>query len=82
MNENFLRLNQLKPGQKARVVKLLKSGPMRRRLQDLGFTENSFVECTGISPGGDPAAYLIKSALLALRDEDSQEVLKKRCEEV
>ena len=33
------------------------------------------MECLGRSPGGDPAAYLIRGAVIALRDRDSRGVL-------
>lgn len=48
---------------------------MRRRLQDLGMVPGAFVECVGISPLGDPAAYRIRGAVIALRRRDAQAVL-------
>ena len=51
---------------------------MRRRLLDLGLVENTAVECLGRSPGGDPAAYLIRGAVIALRDSDSRDILVQR----
>ena len=75
MKGKILSLNKLLPGQKGKVKELNKKGAMRRRMQDIGLNENTEVECVGRSPGGDPAAYLIKSALIALRDEDSEAVL-------
>ncbi|WP_275891437.1 FeoA family protein [Ruminococcus sp. OA3] len=69
-----LRLSQLKPGEKAVVVRLMTSGNMRRRLQDIGLIDGTAVECVGKSPMGDPTAYLIRRAVIALRDEDSRQV--------
>ena len=74
MNSKIISLNRLQPGQKGVVAKLRTQGPMRRRLQDIGLIEGTELECTGRSPGGDPAAYLIKESLIALRDEDSREI--------
>lgn len=73
MNEKSL--NELKTGQIARVKKLLLTGSMRRRLQDIGLIEGTEVECLQKSPGGDPVAYLIRGAVIALRSEDSSKVL-------
>ena len=52
----FLSLNDIQPGQTARVTELLVSGAMRRRLMDLGLTADTQVECLGVSPLGDPVS--------------------------
>ncbi len=74
MNEQYT-LTSLKEGQKAKVYSLLSEGSMRRRLQDIGLIEGTMVECIQKSPAGDPVAYLIRGALIALRSEDSAKVL-------
>ncbi len=71
MNQNF-QLNDLRPGQSASVNSLSIEGTMRRRLQDMGLIEGTQVECIGISPLGDPAAYLIRGAVIALRKKDTR----------
>ncbi len=77
-----MKLNELRVGGKAVVEGLQTEGPMRRRLQDIGIVEGTEIECVGRSPGGDPAAYFIKGAVIALRDEDSRGVLLKEDTEV
>ena len=67
-------LSDLRPGQFALVQSLHNAGGMRRRLQDIGLIENTLVECLGISPLGDPAAFCIRGAVIALRREDSRDV--------
>lgn len=74
MNHTY-RLNELKEGQSARIDRILTTGSMRRRLQDLGMIEGTHVECLQKSPSGDPIAYLIRGATIALRFEDSREIL-------
>ncbi len=64
-------LSSLRPGQCAAVQALSASGPMRRRLQDIGLIRGTIVECLGASPLGDPAAYLIRGAVIALRGQDA-----------
>ena len=81
MSHDLKGLNELLPGDKAIVKKLLKKGSMRRRMQDIGLREGVSVECVGRSPGKDPAAYIIKSAVIAIRDEDSRQVLVEKTEE-
>ena len=74
----ILALSALRPGESGRVHHLLHRGPMRRRLRDLGFIEGTPVRCLGRSPGGDPAAFAVFGAVLALRDADSGQILIKK----
>ena len=67
-------LSGLRPGQTAIVRTLSAEGTMRRRLQDMGLIEGTKVECIGVSPLGDPAAYLIRGAVVALRKSDAQDI--------
>lgn len=68
-------LSQLRPGEKARVRALSLHGSMRRRLLDIGLVEDTEVECLGTSPGGDPCAYAIRGAVIAIRREDGRHIL-------
>ncbi len=68
-------LNDIAVGESVTVQKLMMHGTMRRRLLDIGLTEGARVECIGRSPAGDPAAYLIRGAVIAIRSEDSREIL-------
>ncbi len=44
---------------------------MRRRLLDIGMIPGTKIECVGRSPSGDPKAFLIRGAVIAIRSEDS-----------
>ncbi len=68
------RLSDLKPGQGGRVLRLSRAcrGNERRRLLDLGLTAGTLVEAEMISPGGDPTAYRIRGAVIALRREQAR----------
>lgn len=70
-----LCLNDIKPGEKARVCCLTSCGSIRRRFLDIGLTENTLVECVGVSPLGDPAAYAIRGAVITIRKTDSKNIL-------
>ncbi len=65
----------LRPGESARVGALLVEGALRRRLLDLGLVRGTVVKCVGKSPAGDPSAYLIRGAVIALRAGDSAMIL-------
>ncbi len=68
-------LSDLQEGQRARVLTLLETGGMRRRLQDIGLIEGTAVECVQKSPAGDPVAYGIRGAVIALRAEQAAAVI-------
>ena len=71
-------LNDIVPGERATVCTLYGCGDIRRRLLDIGLVENTSVECLGRSPGGDLSAYLIRGAVIAIRSEDSREIVIKQ----
>lgn len=68
-------LNDIAIGETVVVDKLLMHGAMRRHLLDIGLTEGARVECIGRSPAGNPTAYLIRGAVIAIRSEDSREIV-------
>ncbi len=68
------RLCDIRPGERAVVSTLETTGSMRRRLLDIGLVENTEVECLGRSPCGDPSAYLIRGAVIAIRAQDARGV--------
>ncbi len=70
--EPTISLCALQPGQWATVRRLDNPTAMRRRLLDIGLVPGSRVACVGRSPGGDPAAYQICRAVVAIRQEDSR----------
>lgn len=69
------RLSDMKIGETAVVERLLIHGSMRRRLLDLGLCECAKVKCVGKSPLGDPSAYLIRGAVIAIRAADARCVI-------
>lgn len=73
-----MQLSSLAPGEQGRVTFISAEGDMRRRLIDIGLIENTVVSCLGRSPLGDPSAYLIRGAVIALRDSDADTVFIER----
>lgn len=68
-------LSDIKPGETAKIKELLSMGSIRRRLLDIGLIEDTEIECLGRSPGGDPSAFLIRGAVIAIRSEDCGNIL-------
>ena len=50
------------------------------RLRDLGFAEKTPVTCVRAAPLGDPVAYRIRGALIALRKKDAACILVRSSE--
>ena len=67
-------LDRLGDGQSAYVVRVEAEPAMGRRLLDMGLIPGTRVTCRGRSPAGDPAAYLIRGAVVALRTRDAASV--------
>ena len=67
-------LFELNVGQKCRIIKILINDKLRRRLIDIGLIPNVIVECVGESPLGDPKAFLIQGAVIALRKEVCEKI--------
>ncbi|WMJ87992.1 FeoA family protein [Anaerocolumna sp. MB42-C2] len=75
MNENMIPLSLLPVGRKAKVKALTANGMSRRRMLDLGLISETEVEALQKSPSGDPIAYRIRGAVIALRTEESSKIL-------
>ncbi|MEE1003317.1 MAG: FeoA family protein [Acutalibacteraceae bacterium] len=70
-----LCLNDITPGQTAVIKELNINGSMRRRLLDIGLIDGTKIECIGKSVLGDPSAFLIRGAVIAIRSEDCKNIL-------
>lgn len=70
-----ISLKDIEPGEHARVIELKNTGCMRRRFLDIGLICGTDVECIGRSPCGDPSAYMIRGAVIAIRSDDSEKIL-------
>ncbi len=73
--KKLISLDKIAPGQCAVVDNLQSTGSMRRRLLDIGLIRDTKVECIGRSPSGDPSAFLIRGAVIAIRSEDCKKIL-------
>lgn len=69
-----LKLSDILPGQRAVIMGMELTGGIRRRLLDIGLIDNTEVECLGRSPFGDPSAYLIRGAVIAIREDEGRRI--------
>ncbi len=68
-------LHTLQEGERGIITKLYANGNIRRRLQDIGMIEGTQITCMQKSPWGDPVAYGIRGAVIALRVQDAAQIL-------
>ena len=68
-------LNDLQMGEVGVITSLMAQGSIKRRLLDIGLVDDTEVQCISNSPSQDPKAFLIRGAVIALRNEDCQNVL-------
>lgn len=71
---NLTTLDMMKPNSEGIVIKIDLSGSIEHRLRDLGIIENTKIKCVAHSPLGDPKAYLIRGAIIALRQDDARHI--------
>ena len=71
-------LNNLLVGESCFTDTINISGSILRRFIDIGLVENTFVKCVSESPSGDPKAYLIRGAVIAIRSEDAEKISIKK----
>lgn len=64
-------LSALEVGRGAKISRILATGSTLRRMNDLGFICEGEVVCVGSSIFGDPRAYLVSGAVIALRNSDA-----------
>ncbi|NLP46481.1 MAG: ferrous iron transport protein A [Epulopiscium sp.] len=75
MQSNLIPLHQLPIGSFGIIKKLTAQGNTRRRMLDLGFIYNTTIESLRKSPAGDPIAYEIRGTVIALRNEETSNIL-------
>ena len=65
-------LNQIKPGQTVRVIKISGEGAVKRRIMDMGVVKGVEVFVRKVAPLGDPIEVTVRGYELSLRKEDSR----------
>jgi ferrous iron transport protein A len=68
------RLSELQPQQRGKVVKVGGSGPVKRRILDMGLVSGAEVEVVRVAPLGDPIEFTVKGYNLSLRKNEAQEI--------
>lgn len=67
-------LNNVKPGNTVKVVKMHGAGSIKRKLMDMGVTKNTEIYVRKVAPLGDPIEVKIRGYELSLRKNEAQAI--------
>ena len=77
MNDT-IKLCNINIGEWAKIVEILPSCLIKRRLTDIGLISGTKVKCLYENVGKDMKAYLIRGAVIAVRNVDGSHVTVER----
>jgi ferrous iron transport protein A len=69
-----VNLAALKPGDTARITRISVTGPLKRRLMDMGVLVGEEIKLTKIAPMGDPLEINVKNYCLSLRKNEAESI--------
>ena len=67
-------LSTLKPGERGVVTKVSGSGPIHRRIIDMGIVPGTMIKVEKLAPLGDPVEIKVKGFNLALRKMEAETI--------
>ena len=67
-------LKETSVGETVKVVKLNGSGPVKRRIMDMGITRGAQIYVRKVAPLGDPIEVTVRNYELSLRKEDAANI--------
>lgn len=70
-----MKLSNLKINEFGNIQKINCAPEIKKRFIDLGFIQGSKITPVLTSPSGNIRAYLIKDTVIAIRDEDSSNII-------
>ena len=65
-------LRDVKVGETVSVIKLNGSGPVKRRIMDMGLTTGTEVYVRKVAPLGDPVELTVRGYELSVRKDDAE----------
>ena len=67
-----MTLRDVEVGQAAQVVKLRGTGPVKRRIMDMGITKGQVIHVRKVAPLGDPVEITVRGYELSIRKADAE----------
>lgn len=73
--EIVTKLEDMKPKEKCKVIKVNATGAIKRRIQDMGLVRGTIIEIERVAPLGDPIEIKVRSYHLSLRKDEAKAIL-------
>ena len=67
-----MTLREVQVGQSAKVLKLNGTGPVKRRIMDMGITKGQIIHVRKVAPLGDPMEITVRNYELSVRKADAE----------
>ena len=67
-----MNLKDVKVGETVTITKVTGTGPVKRRIMDMGLTKGQSVYVRKVAPLGDPVEITVRGYELSLRKADAQ----------
>ena len=77
-----MTLREAGVGQTVKVLKLTGTGPVKRRIMDMGITKGQIITVVRVAPLGDPIEITVRVYGLSVRKADCEMVQVEPVEEV
>ena len=74
-NNATLKLSELKPGHRCKVLKVSGKGAIMRRIFDIGIRPGAEILVERVAPLGDPVEFKIDGFHLSLRKEEAENII-------
>jgi len=69
-----MKLSEVKPKTKCKIIKVSGSGSIHRRLLDMGCVKGTDIEVIKVAPLGDPIDIIIKGYHLSVRKDEAKDI--------
>lgn len=73
----MITLDSLPVGSSCNAQEILAKDPLRQRFFDLGIIPETEITALFQNPAGDPRAYSVRGAVIALRNADAHKIVVK-----
>ena len=73
-------LKDVKIGETVTVTKLNGTGPLKRRIMDMGITKGTTLYIRKVAPLGDPIEITVRGYELSIRKADAENMILDFCE--
>ncbi len=71
---NNIKLSELEPGTKARILRIEDKGAFNRRIRDMGLNPGAEIVLEKKAPLGDPLHIKVKTLSLVIRKNEAEKI--------